>query len=132
MPGTLNEKGWPQRQIAEAMGVSAAAVSQWMQRARNSGPTALCPQPSHGVPRRPLACLPELLHHGPEADGFRGYVWTRTRVAEVIRVTCGVVYHPTHVGLLLKTLCWSPQKLMRRLSSATKPPLRPGTTRYGR
>ena len=114
----LKEQGWPQRQIAEAMGVSAAAVSQGMQRARNGGPTALRQQPSPGAPRRlateQLARLPELLHCGPEAYGFRGPVWTRKRVAEVIRVTFGVMYHPTHVGRLLKALRWSPQKPMRR------------------
>jgi transposase len=114
----LKEQGWCQRQIAEAMGVSAAAVSQWMKRARNGGPTALQQQPSPGAPRRlateQLARLPELLHRGPEAYGFRGQVWTRARVAEVIQVTFGVKYHPTHVGRLLKALRWSPQKPMRR------------------
>jgi Homeodomain-like domain len=48
----LKQQGWSQRQIAEAMGVSAAAVSQWMQRVRQGGPEALwfCPPP--GAPRR--------------------------------------------------------------------------------
>ncbi len=114
----LKGKGWPQRQIAEAMGVSAAAVSQWLKRARNGGPTALRHRPSPGAPRRlateQLARLPELLQRGPEAYGFRGHVWTRKRVAEVIRVTFGVVYHPTHVGRLLNALRWSPQKPLRR------------------
>jgi transposase len=114
----LKENGWPQRQIAEAMGVSAAAVSQWLQRARNGGPTVLQHRPPPGAPRRlataQLARLPELLPRGPEAYGFRGQVWTRKRVAEVIRVTFGVVYHPTHGGRLLKALRWSPQKPMRR------------------
>jgi transposase len=31
-----------------------------------------------------------------------------------MRVGFGVVYHPTHVGRLLKTLRWSPQKPRRR------------------
>lgn len=114
----LKENGWPQRQIAEAMGVSAAAVSQWLKRARNGGPTALRHRPPPGAPRRlateQLARLPELLRRGAEAYGFRGQVWTRKRVAEVIRVTFGVMYHPTHVGRLLKALRWSPQKPMRR------------------
>jgi transposase len=114
----LKQKGWPQRQIAEALGVSEAAVSQWMKRACEGGPQALQHRPSSGAPRRlapkQLARLPDLLHRGPEAYGFRGQVWTRKRVAEVVRVAFGVVYHPTHVGRLLKALRWSPQKPMRR------------------
>ncbi len=114
----LRQKGWPQRHIAEALGVSAAAVSQWLKRARQDGPQALRHRPPPGAPRRLaadlLAHLPDLLRRGPEAYGFRGQVWTRKRVAEVLRVACGVVYHPTHVGRLLKALRWSPQKPMRR------------------
>jgi transposase len=104
----LKQQGWPQRQIAEALGVSAAAVSQWVKRARMGGPQALRHQPPPGAPRRlapdQLARWPDLLHRGPEAYGFRGQVWTRPRVAAVIRVEFGMFYHPTHVGRLLKVL----------------------------
>ena len=114
----LKQQGWPQRQIAEALGVSAAAVSQWVKRARMGGLQALRHQPPPGAPCRlapdQLARLPDLLHRGPEAYGFRGQVWTRQRVAEVIRIEFGMCYHPTHVGRLLKALRWSPQKPMRR------------------
>ena len=114
----LRQKGWPQRQIAEALGVSAAAVSQWVQRAREGGPQALRHRPSPGAPRRlageQLTRLPGLLRRGPEAYGFRGQVWTRKRIAAVMHIEFGVIYHPTHVGRLLKALRWSPQKPMRR------------------
>jgi transposase len=114
----LKQQGWPQRQIAEALGVSAAAVSQWMRRGRDGGPQALRHRPPPGAPRRlaaeQLTRLPALLRRGPEAYGFRGQVWTRKRVAEVMRVEWGVMYHPTHVGRLLKAIRWSPQKPRRR------------------
>lgn len=114
----LKQQGWPQRQIAAALGVSEAAVSQWMKRARSGGPQALQHRPPSGAPRRlapkQFARLPALLHRGPEAYGFRGQVWTRKRVAEVMRVEFGVVYHPAHVGRLLKAIRWSPQKPARR------------------
>ena len=48
----LKEKGWAQRQIAEALGVSAAAVSQWLKRARQDGPQALRHRSPPGAPRR--------------------------------------------------------------------------------
>jgi transposase len=114
----LKHKGWSQRQIADALGVSEGAVSQWMTRARHGGLEALrhCPPP--GAPRRltdaQLARLPELLQPGAEAYGFRGQVWTRARVAAIIRLEFGVSSHPVHVGRLLKAIRWSPQKPMRR------------------
>jgi transposase len=115
----LKPKGWPQRLIAAALGVSAAAVSQWLKRARLGGPQALRHLPAPGAPRRlttdQLARLPSLLHRGSEAYGFRGQVWTRKRVAEVMRVEWGIMYHPTHVGRLLKAIRWSPQKPRRRV-----------------
>src|SRR5919199_6708392 len=80
----LKQQGWPQRQIAAALGVSAGAVSQWMTRARQGGTAALRARPSPGAPRRltpaQLARLPTLLERGPEAYGFRGALWTRKRV----------------------------------------------------
>jgi transposase len=48
----LKQTGWAQRQIAEAMGVSEGAVSQWMTRARQAGPEALQRRPPPGAPRR--------------------------------------------------------------------------------
>jgi transposase len=114
----LKQQGWPQRQIAEALGVSAGAVSQWMARARDVGPEALRRRPPPGAPRRlspeQLSRLPELLHRGPPAYGFRGELWTRSRVAAIIRLEFGVSYHPRHVGRLLDVIRWSPQKPVRR------------------
>src|SRR5262245_1979745 len=59
-------------------------------------------------------CLPALLHRGPAVYGFRGELWTRTRLTAVIRLECGVSYHPRHVGRLLDAIRWSPQKPARR------------------
>jgi transposase len=114
----LKQQGWSQRQIAVAMGVSEGAVSQWMKRARAAGPDALRRRPPPGAPRRlspdQLTRLPQLLHRGPAAYGFRGELWTRTRIAAAIRLEFGVSYHPRHVGRLCKAMRWSPQKPTRR------------------
>jgi predicted transcriptional regulator len=37
----LKQEGWPQQRIADALGVSKGAVSQWMKRAREEGVQAL-------------------------------------------------------------------------------------------
>ena len=114
----LKQQGWPQRQMAAALGVSEGAVSQWMARARDAGPEALRRRPPPGAPRRlspeQLARLPELLHRGPPAYGFRGDLGTRRRVAAMIRLEFGVSYHPRHVGRLLAVIRWSPQQPVRR------------------
>jgi len=52
----LHGHGWPERQIAEAMGVSPAAVSQWLAKAQAGGPEALR---HHGSPGRPPKLSPE-------------------------------------------------------------------------
>ncbi|MDQ5828430.1 MAG: winged helix-turn-helix domain-containing protein, partial [Actinomycetota bacterium] len=109
----------PEQRIAEALGVSKGAVSQWMKRARNGGGVeALKRQPAPGATPRlsedQRARLPELLAQGAQAHGFRGEVWTCERVTIVIRKEFGVSYHPAHVSRLLKALRQSLQKPQRR------------------
>ena len=60
--------------------------------------------------------IPDLLAKGAEVYGFRGDVWTASRVAEVIARTFGVRYHRDHVGRLLREAGWSRQKPMERAS----------------
>src|SRR2546430_15009702 len=56
------------------------------------------------------AQIPELLAKGAEAYGFRGDVWTASRVAEVIKRTFGIRYHRDHVGKLMREAGWRRQK----------------------
>ena len=114
----LKERGWKQTQIADALGVTEGAVSQWMNRAREEGVEGLRHKPPPGATPRlseeARAKLPELLARGAQAHGFRGEVWTCERVATVIRREFGVSYHPAHVSRLLKALRHSLQKPQRR------------------
>jgi transposase len=116
----LKQKGWSQQAIAEALGVTAGAVSQWMRCVREGGVEALKGRPRPGaVPKltaEQRAKLPELLAEGAEAFGFRGDVWTAKRVTTVIRREFGVRYHPNHVGKLLRAAGWSVQKPIARAS----------------
>src|SRR3954454_20766158 len=115
----LKREGWPQQRIADALGVSKGAVSQWMKRARQGGGVqALRRRPAPGAPPRlseeQRTKLPELLERGAEAHGFRGEVWTCERVAKVIRGEFGVSYHPAHVSRLVRAEWLSLQKPQRR------------------
>ncbi len=113
------QQGWNQRQIANALGVTEGAVSQWMKRVRQgNGMEALRKRTSPGATPRlseeQRDKLPELLARGAPAHGFTGDVWTCERVAWVLRKEFGVSYHPAHVSRLLKALGLSLQKPERR------------------
>src|SRR3954462_6587929 len=142
----LKEQGWSQQAIAEALGVTAGAVSQWMRRAREGGVEALkrrgAPGPSPKLTDEQRAQVPMLLARGAEAFGFRGDVWTAKRVTTVIRREFGVRYHPNHVGNLLRAAGWSVQKPIERASQRNEaaieawrterwPALKRGLTRRG-
>ena len=110
----LHEKGWKQKDIAEALGVSEGAVSQWFKKAREQGVEGLQHKPPPGsqpkLSKEQMAQLPALLEQGAEAFGFRGQVWTTERVAQMIKQQFGVSYHPAHCSRLLRNLKYSQQK----------------------
>lgn len=114
----LHEQGWKQKNIAAALGVSEGAVSQWFKKAKAQGAEALRHQPAPGATPKlnpeQRAQLPALLGKGAEAFGFRGEVWTTERVAQMIKQTFGVSYHPAHCSRLLRSLKQSQQKPIQK------------------
>jgi transposase len=121
----LSQKGWKQKDIAEALGVSEGAVSQWLKTARAGGVAALRHRKGGGPKPRltdeQIEQLPRLLGEGAEAWGFRGDVWTRARVAQVIKQHFGVRFSLSHVGRLLQQIGWSRQKPVERASQRDEP-----------
>jgi transposase len=110
----LKQDGWKQTNIAEALGVSEGAVSQWMKKAREGGKEVLKTSPRPGRPPKlsdeeRTEKLPSLLEKGPEHFGFRGEVWTRKRVRTVIKEEFGVEYDVSQVGRILDQIGWSRQ-----------------------
>lgn len=112
------EAGWSQKKIAEAMGVTQGAVSQWIKRGREGGKAALRNQPPPGPTPRldetDLAELEALLEQGAPAHGFVGDVWTRARVRQVIQEQFEVTYHLSHISKILSRIGWSWQKPQTR------------------
>lgn len=114
----LSQKGWSQELIAEALGVTQGAVSQWLKRVKEGGIESLRTRKARGAqPRltqKQFAQIPELLIQGAESFGFRGDIWTCERISKVIYLSFGVSYHPAHVTRILKQCGWSLQKPVRR------------------
>jgi len=115
---SLHEQGWKQKDIAAALGVSEGAVSQWFKKAKAQGVQALRHQPPPGrkaqLSPEQMAQVPSLLARGAEAFGFRGQVWTTTRVVEMIRQPFGISYHRAHASRLLRRLKQSRQKPIQK------------------
>ena len=116
----LAQKDWKQKDIAEALGVTEGAVSQWLKKAKSEGVEALRHRKGGGpkprLRREQIEQLPQLLNQGAEAYGFRGDVWTHARVATVIKQHFGVQFSLSHVGRLLQQIGWSRQKPVERAS----------------
>jgi transposase len=114
----LFQQGWTVGKIAEALGVTHGAVSQWLSRARTEGEASLHDRKRPGrAPRltpEQQARVPALLARGAPAWGFRGDRWTRQRVADVLHREFGVTYHPAHVSRLLSRWGFSLQKPKRQ------------------
>jgi transposase len=128
----LHRQGWPGKAIAEALGVTQGAVSQWLRRARAGGAKALYVHPPPGPTPRLTAEqrgeLVTLLEQGAEAHGFIGQVWTTKRVATLIQSAFGVSYHSAHVSRLLRSLPWTVQKPVRRATQRNEAAIAAWTT----
>ena len=103
----LYRQGWSQTRIAEELGVTQGAVSQWLKRYREGGGIdALRRHPAPGrqsyLTSEQLAQIPILIARGAAAFGFEDDHWTTRRVAILLRQVFGVAYHPGHVSRLLQ------------------------------
>ena len=110
----LFETGIRPIRIAEMLGVTRGAVSQWLKKYREHGKASLCQKKYSKNPCRLSADqrekLVRMLKSGAEKYGYQGQVWTQARVRELIQRQFGVQYHLNHIGKLLRKLGWSWQK----------------------
>jgi transposase len=91
---------------------------RWRDARRWGGAGALQVRFSPGRPAKLIASeqkrLVRLLLKGPMAQGYRTNLWTTARIAEMVEREIGVRYHPDHIGRLMHSLGWTPQKPERR------------------
>jgi transposase len=114
----LLDSGYSLNEVGRRIGCGASSVMRWRDARRSGGDEALRVRYSPG---RPLKLnqsrrkgLVKLLLQGPRAHGYRTNLWTTARIAELIQRKFGVQYHRDHVGRLMHSLRWSPQKPERR------------------
>jgi transposase len=111
--------------VARRVGVSVTSVSRWRAAYADHGAAGIAAKPVSGRPRKlDLRHYPRLwktLLAGALASGYPNDLWTLKRIAQVIRRTFGVRYHPNYVWKLLRVAGWSCQVPERRAIQRDEP-----------
>lgn len=114
----LLEDGLQPVEVAKKLKVERRSVRRWKAAFRNQGPKAIKAKPSSGRPpkldKQAKKDLEKRLLQGAKAAGFQTDLWTCPRIAKLIQSSFGVRYHVDHIGRLLHSLGWSPQKPQRK------------------
>ena len=114
----LLKEGHAPVEVARLLGVDRRSVRRWNAAYRRRGAGGLAARPAPGRPSkltgRQRRQLERMLLRGATASGFESDLWTCPRVAEVIRRGFGISYHVDHIGRLLRSLGWTPQRPTRR------------------
>jgi len=110
----LLEEGHAPVEVAHLLGVDRRSVRRWNASYRKQGAGGLA---ARAVPGRPWKLsirqrtqLEGMLLRGAAANGFESDLWTCPRVAQVIARRLGIRYHVDHIGRLLRSLGWTPQR----------------------
>jgi len=105
-------------EVAHRLGVDRRSVRRWKAAFRRSGASGIRARPVPGRPWKLSAKaryrLEKMLLKGAQAAGFPTDLWTCERVGRMIHRRLGVVYHVDHIGRLLRSLGWTPQRPQRR------------------
>jgi len=114
----LFQEGFQPVEIAQKLGVGRRSVRLWKAQFLAGGSEAIRARPAPGRPwkldKAARSALEALLLRGARAAGYTTDLWTCPRVARVISRRFGIDYHVDHIGRLLRSLGWSPQKPQRR------------------
>jgi transposase len=105
-------------EVARRIGVDRRSVRRWRAGYDREGKAGVLAKPAAGRPPKLAPSqkrrLERALLRGALAHGFPTDLWTCPRVAELIERRYRVHYHVDHIGRLLRSLGWSPQKPERR------------------
>jgi transposase len=114
----LLHEGYAPVEVAKRLGVDRRSVRRWKAAFRRSGRLGIAAQPASGRPPKldgkARRRLEQVLLRGALAAGFPTDLWTCRRVAEVTARRFAVHCHLSHIGRVLRSLGWSPQRPQRR------------------
>ena len=121
----LLKAGHAPKEVALIVGVDRRSLRRWRAAYRTHRRSGIAARPTPGRPAKldeaAQAELRRALLLGARAAGFATELWTCPRVAEWIEQHFGVRYHVDHVGRLLHSLGFSPQKPQRRAIERDEP-----------
>jgi transposase len=114
----LLKEGRAPVEVARLLGVDRRSVRRWNAAYHQQGASGLAARAVPGRPSklsmRQRAQLEAMLLRGAAANGFESDLWTCPRVAQIIARRFGIRYHVDHIGRLLRSLGWTPQRPTRR------------------
>lgn len=114
----LLEEGRAPVEVARLVGVDRRSLRRWNAAYRKQGAQGLAARAVPGrrskLGIRQRQQVEKLLLRGAAASGFESDLWTCPRVAQVIKRRFGISYHVDHIGRLLRSLGWTPQRPTRR------------------
>lgn len=111
-------EGWTRAEVVAFLGIHPETVGEWVRAHAAGGLKAVAAKPHPG--RTPLLTADQekrvlgWLAESPTKHGFRTDLWTAKRVAELIRTTFGVAFHPNYLREWLTKRNHTPHKPARR------------------
>ncbi|MDE2233896.1 MAG: IS630 family transposase [Patescibacteria group bacterium] len=115
---SLLDKGFQPVDVARRVGVDRRSVRRWRAEYERNGESGLKAKLAPGRPpklnTKQRKRLTRFLIQSPRTVGFATDLWTCPRVAKVIRDEFHIDYHVDHIGRILHSLGFSPQKPERR------------------
>jgi transposase len=114
----LLKEGHAPVEVARVLGVDRRSVRRWNAAYHQQGASGLAARAVAGrrskLSMRQRTQLEGMLLRGAAAQGFESDLWTCPRVAQIIARRFGIGYHVDHIGRLLRSLGWTPQRPTRR------------------
>lgn len=104
--------------VARMLGVQRRSVRRWKAAYKAEGMLGIKAKRAEGRPpklsNKQKKRLEKVLLKGAKTAGFNTDLWTCPRIAQIIEKHFTVKYHVDHVGRLLHSMGWTPQRPQRK------------------